>query len=215
MKKLLVYILIVFLVVSCQQTVKKSNIILYYDLYVEGSLIQKSALVVEYAYKQGDSLRMVSIKEDTLEIRFAEKVTSDGIYRSFDSNNFFLTHSFTTNKKVESDLGQQYPMFVNNWVTKIKEKKYLLDNDSLRICLFDETLSYYSANASYFLKDFNVFLIYYDPQKEKYYKLSKVEGLSLKDRKAMLAVANKIPVDTLFLNYGKPPHIEAPPLLSH
>jgi hypothetical protein len=213
MKSKIIYIIVVFFLISCKEGKKNSNkITLYYDMYVEDRLIQKYAVIVEYSNSSNDSSRVVSIKSDTTQIQYFEKVSDVGIFRSFDNRSFSLTHPFALNGKLESDLGKQYPIFINNWVTKVAEKKYSLGKETVSVYFFDETLSNYSVTASFYLKDYNTFVLYYLPSKYTYFKLSKIEGMDSINEKTLLEISDRVLSDSLFTAYYKPPRIEAPSL---
>ena len=184
--------------------------VLFYDLYVDSILYKRDALIVKHFYEKNDSLYSVEIIADTFRLRFFEKNTPLGLQRSIDGSLFNLTHSFMNNRRIESLDWKINSPFINNWITKAAERKYFLGNDAFVVYFFDESYYYYSITTSCFSKELNVFLLYDLPTKNKYYKISRVEGLNLEKEKRIIEVSQKIINDTFFHNYYNLPALPPP-----
>lgn len=203
--KYILHIAVFCFFISCGKEDK--TIKLYYTLYIEG-ISQPDSLIFEYY--ENDTVRFVSLKSHSGITKFKEKVTADGIYRSPVDSLFQKTHSFTRGVKIESNIGQLLPMIITKWSTLINSYKIPLHaKDSADIFFYDEVIPFYSFASTYYLKSAKVFLIYYDQQKNNYFKLSKIEGIEKGDE--ILNIANKLAQDTVFFGpFYKLPKVEAP-----
>lgn len=194
---------------ACNQS-NKETIKMYYNLYDNHGLIKRNAVSLEY--NKNDGIKFVSISEDSAHLQYREKIDIDGIYRSQLDSSFQMTHSFTKGAKVESNIGTVYPMLINYWTTLIDEYKLPINGtDTLGILFYDEVIPFYSFTSSYYLKSENIFLIYYDQQRNTYLKISKVDGIKNGDK--ILRIADRLANDTTFFGkHYKLPKVELPPL---
>lgn len=215
MKQLLLYAICVFLV-SCLN--KKHDLLLHYDLYRGDSIIKRDAVQIEYKSTDSPNIRVVEIysKLDSAHIMFKERVADTGIFRSIDGSKFQLTHAFNTNQNIISELPKYYPVFLNTWVQNVNKKSYAIGGmDSLEVIYFGEIIPAYTTTASYYSKEFGFFILFYDPRKDSYLKIERIEGEPNINAKAIIAITDKVIQDTSFFYRflkDKLPHVPPPPL---
>jgi hypothetical protein len=189
-------------------------IILSYDLYRHDSLETPNALTIEYAKGESPSIRSVIISgKDSVIVTYREKITDSGICRSVDGNDFHLTHSFVKGNTVLPGLPKLVvPPFLNPRVNTYDLKKYGIGgSDSVTILFFDEALPMSSFTNAYYCRECGFFILYYDPIRETYYRLSKQTGYPIGDQ--ILKVTDQLTMDTLFFSkYLKPPKVGPPPM---
>lgn len=200
--------MIAVITLGCKDSKKKQLKILQYDYYRRDKLEKLNAL--EITYSDSGEIRNVKALSsiDSLSISFAEKVTPDGIYRSKDNSPFALTHPFHKGNEIESLL-KPSPIFFNKKIKDQAQKRYSLNGkDSLNVIFFDENIPLYTFTNSYYGKEVGIFLIYYDPIRETYFKLSHYSGNG--DEQYLLKVTEEICNDTTFFSrFIKAP--KAPP----
>ncbi len=199
MKKLVTYMCLLLILSCYKKNVSEENMILHYDYYSYDTLKISNALRIEYM-KADSSARIVKISSsiDSISIVFKEKIEMNGIYRSVDNSPYVLTHSFDSISQIESSLPKSVPYFLNKLSKTISVKNYKLDNlDSSRIHFFDEAIPWYSYTDSYYCAKTKLFLLFYNPRKDSYFKLSSIEGQDDKFGQ-LLKIENAIIKDTSF-----------------
>ena len=209
-KYITVCVVIICLSLSCISRSKDTTVRLHYDLYGKHGLEKSNAITVEYDNRNG--IKYVTIQEDSIQIKYREKIEKDGIYRNSTDSSFQKVYSFTKGEKVESNIGIVLPMLINNWTTFINEYKFRANStDSAEnIIFYDEVIPFYAYTSSYYLKSTNTFLIFYDQQKDNYLKLSQIVGLDQSEE--TLRIANDLAKDTIFFGrYYRLPDLEPPP----
>lgn len=213
LNKTTLILIVLLLIFGCKQNNSLENpLVLHYDYYSHDTLFMANALTIEYI-KKDDSIRDVNIsgKIDSLFITFKEKIDNDGIYRSVDELPYRLTHSFIYDTGIQSNLSKSYPYFLNALSKKIRAKKYSVGNaDSVQVYFFDEAIPWYSYTDSYFRKDLKLFLLFYNPRKNSYFKLSKIDGKE-NNWNNVLTVEDEILKDTTFFaKFYKSPEVLPP-----
>jgi hypothetical protein len=205
-------LLIVFLFICGCRSTQAPKIILSYDFYRHGVLETANALTIQYGQADSPNVRSVTVSEkDSVIIAYEEKTTDSGICQSTGGSGFSLTHSFIIGRTVTSQLPKEIPVFLNSSVNTYAAKKYAIDGrDSVEIIFFDELLPMYSFTNAYYCKDCRFFIVYYDPIRDTWFKLSKVVGYRMEDQ--LLNVTDQLVRDTSFFSkYLKPPAAPTPP----
>ena len=98
----------------------------------------------------------------------------------------------------------------------MRKKSYAIgDMDSLEIIDFGELIPAYTSTAAYYGKRLGFFIIFYDPKKDNYLRIAKIEGEPHISEQSIVAVAGKVLQDTSFFYRflkDKLPHVLPPPL---
>lgn len=213
----LAFFLLCFSLLSCKVKTT-SPFTLYYDFYRNGVVIPKEAVKIIYHKDDKADYSKVSVlaSNDSIVATFYQKVTDTGILRSLSTFDFEQSHSFFYNKEMKSNIEKPKPHFLNIITTKRNEKNFLFGgNDSVKIIFFDEAIPWYSFTCSYYLKEYGLFLIYYNCaiddgveykiSEDGYYRLSGVDGIGI-DMHNLARLIDKVITDTsLFAKYYKIP----------
>jgi hypothetical protein len=208
--RILTLIIFIFLF-SCNTNPKR--VLLLYDFYIHGSLKQKNALQIEYNYeKNGIRSATIHSRLDSSKIAYNEIISDSGISRSLGVSNFVLTHSFLHNSIVSSKFSAPKPYFINTLIKNYSTKKFSITvKDSINVVFFDEATPWYTYTDSYYEEESKVFVVFYNPVEDSYFKLSSVTGLNV-GSSYWEKLGDKIITDTLFFaKYYKFPET-APPL---
>lgn len=210
-KVLASFLLLLF--ISCDFK-ESSDIVVYYDFYQNDTLRYERAATVNYKKVKNDNYDsvVVNLQSNTTRIAYNQRVTEEGIFRSLTSINFLLSHSFLHNKEVELKLAEPIPYFLNVLTRRYSSKSFLTaEQDSTEVIFFDEAIPWYSYTCSYYLKEYNLFLLLYNPRDNSYFKISHVEGLNVK-KDFLNSLSTQVISDTsFFARYYKLPEVFPPP----
>ena len=229
--KHITYILIpFFLIFGCRE--KKSEIIvLHYDLYNGDILERKNVVTIEYQINKGDSIKTVTFNSsiDSNHFSFREYLTDSGLYRSLNRSKFLLTHSFlngiavdslsvpiNSKREIQKGWNNRFPTFFSISTRPIDIKEFeSFEKGKVEIIAFIENINFYSYTETFYCKQLGMFLIYKSLTSNRYYKLSKIDGLIKPNiEKDILKITNNLSNDTIFFgkNY-KLPSVKPPPLM--
>ena len=211
MMRLRFYIAFLILV-GCSSPPK---VILHYDRYKGNRISQSDAVKITYEPTDTPDIRMVKIESSLNNARliFREKETDTGILRSIGGSEFHLTHSFGSKQNIISGFPESAPVFFNAWAQNRSSKKYAIGNmDSLEIISFGEGITDNSVTVTYFNRRSGIFILFYDPEKDTYLKIVKIEGSIKSDAKSVLKTVDRIVLDTsFFYRFFKDKLLHVPP----
>lgn len=193
---------------ACTQSAKIKTK-LYFSYFESNNLKKEDALVIEY--NSNDTVRNVLINfVDSGKFAFTEKIRTQGIFRGDIDSTLQMTHSFNIGTKIESNIGKELPPIISTWITALQTNKMIIDNkDSFDIIFYDEIVPAWAYTSSYYCKNVNLFLVFYDQQKDTYYKLTNADGLE--NKQMILKLANNLSKDTVFFGkFYKLPKVKAP-----